>query len=212
MQLRECAKCRTKRPLSDFHSKKTENRYHSWCKECVYSGQRRRWIDRKIRAVKLFGNKCSKCGYDTNIGALNFHHLDPSQKECNWSKLRLRAWHKIVKELKKCTLLCSNCHAEEHYPQLDKEAILGDSAANKRLDHEFKEIACTGVCPHCSQRVYGTKYCSVECVSMDKRKVQRPTKSVLRKHLKTESFCSVGRKYGVSDNTVRKWAKQYELI
>jgi len=28
--------------------------------------------------------------------------------------------------------------------------------------------------------------------------------------IKTTSYCAVGRKYGVSDNAVRKWVKFYE--
>jgi len=43
-----------------------------------------------------------------------------------------------------------------------------------------------------------------------KRKVERPSLEQLREELKIMSFCAVGRKYGVSDNAIRKWIKQYE--
>lgn len=58
--------------------------------------------------------KCKHCGYDKYLGALEFHHKDPSQKERmigrmrNYSEVRLRA------EVEKCIVLCSNCHREEH--------------------------------------------------------------------------------------------------
>lgn len=54
-------------------------------------------------------------------------------------------------------------------------------------------------------------YCSIECMGLDNRKVSRPDKTTLQKEILEESFLALGRKYGVSDNAVRKWAKQYGL-
>jgi hypothetical protein len=66
--------------------------------------------------VKEFGGKCSKCGYNKNYAALEFHHVDPSTKEFKWDKLRLHPPEIMIKELAKCILVCSNCHKEIHYP------------------------------------------------------------------------------------------------
>lgn len=44
----------------------------------------------------------------------------------------------------------------------------------------------------------------------ERRKVERPSLEQLRADLATMSFCAVGRKYGVSDNAVRKWLRWYE--
>jgi transposase-like protein len=45
------------------------------------------------------------------------------------------------------------------------------------------------------------------------RKVEnRPSAEELQKMLEETSFLAVGRKYGVSDNAVRKWAKKYKII
>jgi hypothetical protein len=52
--------------------------------------------------------------------------------------------------------------------------------------------------------------CSVDCSGKTRRK-PRPDKETLQKEIKKESFLSLGRKYGVSDNAVRKWARQYSL-
>lgn len=43
------------------------------------------------------------------------------------------------------------------------------------------------------------------------RKVERPSKEELEVLIKTESFLEIGRKYGVSDNAIRKWCKMYDL-
>ena len=60
------------------------------------------------------GNRCSKCGYDKCLAALEFHHPDPSVKE---SKIigTTASLDKQRAEANKCLLLCANCHREEHY-------------------------------------------------------------------------------------------------
>lgn len=44
-----------------------------------------------------------------------------------------------------------------------------------------------------------------------KRKVERPSKEILEKEINESSFCALGRKYGVSDNAIRKWCKAYKI-
>jgi 5-methylcytosine-specific restriction endonuclease McrA len=58
------------------------------------------------------GAKCMSCGYDKYIGALEFHHRDPSEKDPKWS----RGWNltRLAQELDKCDILCANCHREAH--------------------------------------------------------------------------------------------------
>jgi hypothetical protein len=73
-----------------------------------------RWIKRKKDAIKYKGGGCCRCGYNKYYGALEFHHRNPDEKECDWVKLRLKSWDSITKELDKCDLVCRNCHAEIH--------------------------------------------------------------------------------------------------
>jgi len=40
----------------------------------------------------------------------------------------------------------------------------------------------------------------------------RPSRERLKSEISIMNWCSLGRKYGVSDNAVRKWARQYGLI
>jgi transcriptional regulator of aromatic amino acid metabolism len=47
--------------------------------------------------------------------ALDFHHVDPSGKDLNVSAIKNTAFEKIIPELDKCILVCSNCHREIHY-------------------------------------------------------------------------------------------------
>ena len=47
-------------------------------------------------------------------------------------------------------------------------------------------------------------------VKINTRKVDRPAYDVLMKEIEDTNYCAVGRKYGVSDNAIRKWVKLYE--
>jgi len=50
------------------------------------------------------------------------------------------------------------------------------------------------------------KYCNQECYSLNQRKVKnRPNKEQLLREIKESNYCAIGRKYGVSDNCIRKW-------
>ena len=69
----------------------------------------------KAKIVEYFGGKCSSCGYDKCMDALEVHHLDPDIKECSMKQIYSMSWKRILLELKKCIMLCSNCHKEEHY-------------------------------------------------------------------------------------------------
>jgi len=65
----------------------------------------------------------------------------------------------------------------------------------------------------------GQKYCSAACgvrgagprrPRPEQRKVERPSYEQLLADVSSMSMCAVGRKYGVSDNAVRKWLRWYE--
>ena len=61
--------------------------------------------------------KCTKCGFD-HIAALDFHHEDPSTKEHNVNRLiSNKQFTKAYKEIKKCIVLCANCHRIHHYEE-----------------------------------------------------------------------------------------------
>jgi len=68
----------------------------------------------KLKAVEYKGGSCEICNYNRCIEALEFHHLDPKEKDFGISTNTNRAWDKIKKELDKCILVCSNCHREIH--------------------------------------------------------------------------------------------------
>ncbi len=69
----------------------------------------------KSLAIAYKGGKCQFCGYNRCTGALEFHHLNPKDKEFGLGANGLtRSWERTKKELEKCVLICSNCHKEIH--------------------------------------------------------------------------------------------------
>ena len=85
------------------------------CMKCNTEAVQRRRDNLKKMAVDYKGGKCERCGYDKYIGALEFHHLDPTQKDFGISSSgHTRSFEKMKVELDKCIMLCANCHREEH--------------------------------------------------------------------------------------------------
>ena len=95
------------------HVLDSQKRYR--CKKCrVQAVQKRREL-LKIKAIEYKGGKCERCGYNKYVGALEFHHRDPTQKDFGISHRGLtRSWKSMMIELDKCMMLCANCHREVH--------------------------------------------------------------------------------------------------
>jgi predicted HNH restriction endonuclease len=111
--MKHCTKCGVE--LDDHNTyKKSSTRRSSKCRKCLNEISMDKWKQRKLDAIEYKGGKCQVCGYDKHYGALEFHHLDPSEKDCDWGKLRLKNWENIKKELDKCICVCANCHREIH--------------------------------------------------------------------------------------------------
>ena len=73
----------------------------------------------KKMSVDYLGGECVICGYKKCIGALQFHHRNPKEKDFTIGRYTVIAWEKIKKELDKCDILCSNCHSEVHFENWD---------------------------------------------------------------------------------------------
>jgi transposase len=70
---------------------------------------------RRVKQILVHeaGGACRICGYRRYIGALEFHHVDPTNKRFSLSHRRVaRSLDKARAEARKCVLLCANCHVE----------------------------------------------------------------------------------------------------
>ena len=113
-----CTRCKTFKLLDDFYKSKIHSQgVMCYCKNCFNQKVVLRWIERKRKAINYKGNECTDCNLNlanSHYSVFEFHHLDPSEKDHDWTKLRLKSWTAIQMELNKCVLLCANCHRVRH--------------------------------------------------------------------------------------------------
>ncbi len=134
--IKRCTVCGIDKPLELFyHKNKIRNKYHSQCKDC-YAVKRKYFYDahyakygdayrlrarvRKANTKRdrqdkmaeyMVGKGCEHCGID-DIRVLDFDHLDPKLKSFSIARAinESYSWDKILEEIKKCRILCANCH------------------------------------------------------------------------------------------------------
>jgi len=120
-----CTKCKEEKSESDFSWKIKGIRRCTACKTCygiltkkhyllnkqlIISRNAARVKERKRKILEyLMSHPCTRCGEENPVW-LEFHHLDPREKEREISNLIGFAWSTIKKEIDKCIVLCSKCH------------------------------------------------------------------------------------------------------
>lgn len=97
----------------------SENRYR--CVKCRSEAVQKRRDTTKQLMVEYKGGKCEICGYNKCNAALEFHHLDTSEKDFGIAyKGYTRSLETCKKEVDKCILVCANCHRELHNQMLQQ--------------------------------------------------------------------------------------------
>jgi DNA-binding CsgD family transcriptional regulator len=90
-----------------------ESRGYYRCLRCRLEAVCRRRRKIKSQLVEEAGGRCCMCGYDRYVGALEFHHREPTAKSFGLAQAGITRSLEVVRaEARKCVLLCSNCHAE----------------------------------------------------------------------------------------------------
>ena len=89
---------------------------------------------RRNKLLELFELKGGKCEH---IEIYDYHHIDPSQKEFNVGGYVLKPMEQVLKEAKKCLLLCANCHRIEHA----RLSRVSRAKETKRLKEENKQMS-----------------------------------------------------------------------
>ena len=138
----------------------------------------RQRLKERIIKSNLIDYKCEECG---------------NEGEWNGKKLSLHLEHKNGvnddNRLENLTFLCPNCHSQtETY------------SGKKKKVKEKKKCKC-------GREIFKTSKMCLECNSIKNRKSERPKVEILKEEVSNFGYKAVGRKYGVSDNTIRKWIK-----
>lgn len=125
--MKTCSKCRQPKDVGNFcKSARMKDGLQSWCKACMTKNTLKRYRKDKIRfktrntrykrdkCAKVYeylqNYKCVDCGED-RVAVLEFDHLDPTKKIAEVSTLCFGySWEIILAEIKKCDVVCANCH------------------------------------------------------------------------------------------------------
>lgn len=93
--------------------------------------------------------------------------------------------------LENLQMLCPNCHSQT-------DNYCGSSNKKEKVKK---------YCPDCGKPInmYSNK-CPL-CSAKSRRRVQRPSREILLQELENSNYTELGKKYGVTDNAIRKWLK-----
>lgn len=157
----------------------------------------------KDRMVTAMGGKCQCCGYHKCNHSLAFHHIDPTIKDLSFAGIRAnpKSWIKVVDELRKCILVCHNCHSEIHagIRELpDTYEKFNESYA------DIKKILEYNACPICDiQKPVKQRFCSHKCAQTNRQKVDW-NKIDLLQLLKVYKINEIEKMLGVSNAAIYK--------
>lgn len=126
--MKKCSKCKQIKTQEEFRikNKKTGSR-QSWCIECVKTYQRNKYKTNEIERNRIYKNRengknirrayiktylkenpCKNCG-EKDITVLEFHHIKDKITEVS-KLICLGKLDMLKEEIKKCEVLCANCH------------------------------------------------------------------------------------------------------
>jgi Zn finger protein HypA/HybF involved in hydrogenase expression len=120
-----CTSCGEGKSLEDFYtngySPLGKIKYKGKCKECEQQVKYEKFSNLLKDYLNISNRKyaCESCGYTNIFGALDWHHINPNNKDFNISDIPKTISSEnfitnVMPELDKCKLLCPNCHRLEH--------------------------------------------------------------------------------------------------
>jgi hypothetical protein len=134
--IKKCTKCGVPKGLEEFQFKnKALGRRNSWCRSCVaphqhshYLANKQRYIEENSRRRRELRDKtrvdienyfkshpCADCG-EADPVALDFHHV-LGDKKFEIGQYLSYSIKKLWPEIRKCIVLCSNCHRKRHFKE-----------------------------------------------------------------------------------------------
>lgn len=159
----------------------------------------------KIALVESFDNKCFLCKNSFPQEVYDFHHIDPKEKEFGIASMgQSRSQARIANEAKKCIMLCSNCHRIIEHSEKDKHCFKSNFNEQRYYD-TINELNGT------AERLRKKEYEKAKKTLIKAESPLKPSREELKLLIRNYPFLQIGRKYGVSDNAIRKWCLKYNL-
>ena len=117
--MKTCASCKQDKEHSEFHKNRSrKDGLNPYCKDCC---SEKATVRRKNYTKPFFDYKvekgCEICGYNEHPAALQFDHIDRNSKHAAVATLlsQRRPAEVVWEEIKKCRVLCANCHMVHTY-------------------------------------------------------------------------------------------------
>ena len=143
-------------------------------------------LKKRILKYNIKSYKCECCGISNWVGkplSLQIHHINGNRFDNRIENLQL---------------LCPNCHSQT------------DNFCKSDSAHLTEKPEIRNKCKICGQEIAKrSTYCR-DCANKMRRKINRPTaEEFLIKFKEVKAFLPLGKFYGVSDNAIRKWCRDY---
>ena len=133
---KRCSQCKKLKDAKNGFYRKSRGKpaRRPECKECTKQNRSKYYHDnlpliierkakQRIRDRQWLQNlkgqlACKGCGEDDSR-CLDFHHRDPKKKSGSIGNAIRQGWsrRRILDEIKKCDVLCANCHRKKHHSQ-----------------------------------------------------------------------------------------------
>jgi len=162
--------------------------------------------------IEKYGAKCMDCGWDkvntkTGLVPIQLEHIDGDSDN---------------NDLKNLKILCPNCHSlTSTFGALNKN---GRDSKRKKYRKEWRDkfekeerkinSLVKKKCKNCNEDFFGKEervFCSLQCYKIENRKKIPNKEDIIEALNELKSLVNVGKKYGVSDNAVKKWCLIYDI-
>ena len=164
----------------------------------------------KLKLIRdgLKEDKCEICGvsyWENKKLPLELHHKNGNHNDNSYDNLQI---------------LCPNCHSIQEGnsgSNIGKYAAVLEQADNTHLECVpgrgvgSNPTSSTNKCIDCGNSISKKATRCKSCASKNREQSNTPKREELKQLIRTNSFVSLGKKYGVSDNAVRKWCKSLNL-
>lgn len=184
--------------------------------------------EKEINYISKYNSNDSSFGYNQSPGG---HQKDPNAKRLNEEQIE-EIYNLLFstflteaeigglfnvgqRTISKINTGEAYFNSKKEYPIRSKEKGLQIHSLSRLNNYYSSNSIKPKICKYCGEIFYSKEkdqnFCSVNCANLAKRIVERPTREILKQEIREQSFLSLSKKYGVSDNAIRHWCKNYKL-
>lgn len=160
--------------------------------------------EKEIYWIKYYDSFNIEKGYNMTKGG---------QNAPRFIKLNQNTLSEIIDLLQNTDMLLGDIAKKYNISNITvKDINQGYSWHNDNLDYPLRKYK-KYYCHNCGKEISNKATYCLECFHIKNRKVKRPDKDSLYKELYEVqgNFAEMGRRYDVTDNTIRKWCKWYNI-